>query len=313
MSITLKQLQHFVATAQTGQVSRAAQRCYVSQPSLTTSLKNLEATLNVPLFTRHAAGLRLTVHGEGFLRHAEHILHSLDVAVEETKSSVSSVEGHVRIAITDTVSEYMLPKIIGAMRRQLPRVDVEPVERNRLDIEDGLRTGAFDLALVLVSNLSRSADIRRENLLKSERRLWTALGHPLANRKSVPLREIAGLPFVLLDMDEHVETVRRYWGAVQLEPNVVFRTRSIEAVRSLVAQNVGVTILSDLVFRPWSHDGGRIRRTAMAGAVPSMDLGLAYRRDGALSKAASACAATLRLLAKTVARESRLHADDGPP
>ncbi|WP_410719643.1 LysR substrate-binding domain-containing protein, partial [Brevibacillus sp. SIMBA_040] len=77
-------------------------------------------------------------------------------------------------------------------------------------------------------------------------------------------------------------------------------------MRSLVAQNVGVTILSDLVFRPWSHDGGRIRRTVMAGSVPSMDLGLVHRRDADLSKAASACARVLRLLAKSLLRESHL-------
>ncbi|AUL46870.1 hypothetical protein BTL55_07665 [Bordetella trematum] len=311
MTVTIKQLQHFVAAAQTGQVSRAAQRCYVSQPSLTSSLKNLESALNVALFTRHAGGLRLTVQGEGFLRHAQHILHSLDSAIEETKSSVSPVEGSLRIAITDTVSEYLLPKIIAALRSQLPKVEFEPVELDRLEIEQGLRTRAFDLAVVLVSNLSPAPDIHRENLLQSERRLWTALDHPLAGRKEVTLEEIAELPFVLLDMDEHVETVHRYWSAAGLTPKVVFRSKSIEAVRSLVAQNVGVTILSDLVFRPWSHDGGRIHRSAMSAAVPSMDLGLAYAREAVLSPAANACAATLRLLARTVLRQSGLQGEAG--
>ncbi len=304
MLITLKQLQHFVAVAQTGQVSRAAQRCYISQPSLTTSLKNLEAELGVQLFTRHADGLRLTVQGEGFLRHAEHVLTTLAAAVEETRSAVSSVMGQVRIAITDTVSEYLLPQVIATIRRQLPLVAFEPVERNRIDIEEGLRSGEFDLAVVLVSNLSTAPDIRRENLLKSPRQLWTSLDHPLAREKSATLREIATLPFVLLDMDEHVETVDRYWSAMRLKPKVVFRTKSIEAVRSLVAQNVGVTILSDLVFRPWSHDGGRIRRTRVSNAVPSMDLGLAYYRGSVLSQATMAFADALRSLAKTLTRES---------
>jgi DNA-binding transcriptional LysR family regulator len=120
------------------------------------------------------------------------------------------------------------------------------------------------------------------------------------------------LPFVLLDMDEHVDTVGRYWGAMKLKPKVVFRTKSIEAVRSLIAQNVGVTILSDLVFRPWSHDGGRIRRTVVSSAVPSMDLGLAYRRGAVLSEATAASASTLRLLAKTLTRESQPRMDDEP-
>jgi DNA-binding transcriptional LysR family regulator len=312
MSVTIKQLQYFVAAAETRQVSRAAQRCYVSQPSLTTSLKNLEATLKVQLFTRHSDGLRLTVQGEGFLRHAEHILRTLDSAVEETRNSKSSVEGRVRIAITDTVSEYMLPRIIGAMRTQLPLVELEPVERNRLEIEEGLRSGEFDLAVVLVSNLSRTPDIRRENLLKSQRRLWTSFDHPLASQGPVSLRQVAELPFVLLDMDEHVDTVGRYWGASDLRPNVVFRTKSIEAVRSLVAQNIGVTILSDLVFRPWSHDGGKIRRTVLASTVPSMDLGIAYRRGALLSPAAEASANVLRLLAKTLTRESQPLSDVDP-
>ncbi|MCC9162238.1 LysR family transcriptional regulator [Alcaligenes sp. MMA] len=306
MKITIKQLEHFVAAAQTGQVSRAAQRCYVSQPSLTTSLKNLESFLGVQLFSRHSAGLRLTLHGERFLRHAEHILASLDMAVAETKDAISSVEGSVKLAITDTVSEYMLPKIIGAMRRQLPQVSFEPVERNRLQIEHGVRDGEFDLAVVLISNLTRRSDLKQERLLKSERRLWTALDHPLAAQSSVSLRELSDQAFILLDMDEHVATVNRYWSAAKLKPKVVFRTKSIEAVRSLVAQNVGVTILSDLVFRPWSHDGGRIRRTAMTGGVPSMDLGLIYRHEAQMSKAAQACANTLRLLAKSVLRESHL-------
>ena len=107
-----------------------------------------------------------------------------------------------------------------------------------------------------------------------------------------------------------METVDRYWSAQKLKPKVVFRTKSIEAVRSLVAQDVGVTILSDLVFRPWSHDGGRIRRTVMSSAVPSMDLGLAYRRGAVLSKATAACAGALRLLAKTLTRESQPRAED---
>ena len=136
------------------------------------------------------------------------------------------------------------------------------------------------------------------------RQLWKSLDHPLAREKSVALREIATLPFVLLDMDEHAETVDRYWSAMRLKPKVVFRTKSIEAVRSLVAQNVGVTTLSDLVFRPWSHDGGRIRRTRVSNAVPSMDIGLAYCRGTVRPQSTTAFAEALRSLAKTLTRES---------
>jgi len=104
---------------------------------------------------------------------------------------VSSVTGQVRIAITDTVSECLLLKVIAVICRQLPLVAFEPAERNRIDLEEGLRSGEFDLAVVLVSNLSTAPDIRRENLLKSTRQLWTSLDHPLAREKSVALRSLA--------------------------------------------------------------------------------------------------------------------------
>ena len=229
---------------------------------------------------------------------------ALAAAAEETRSAISSATGRVRIAITDTISEYLLPKVIAVIRRQLPLVKFEPVERNRSDIGEGLRSGEFDLAVVLVSNLSTAPDIGRENLLKSPRQLWTSLDDPLAREESVTLRETSTPPFVLLDIDEHVETVDRYWSALRLKPKVVFRTKSIEAVHSLVAQNVGVNILSDLVLRQWSHDGGRVRRTRVSNAVPSIDLGLAYCRGTVLSQATTAFAEALRSLAKTLTRES---------
>jgi DNA-binding transcriptional LysR family regulator len=303
MRITTKQLSHFVATAQTGQVSRAAARCFVSQPSLTASLKKLENALEVPLFTRHADGLRLTAQGEGFLRHAQHVLMTLETATEEARSSASTVSGAVRLPITDTISQYLLPRILLPLRRQLPQIDIEFMEEDRAQIERGLNLGKHHLGVMLVSNFIAGPNIQIETLAKSPRRLWSAPDHPLAARKSVSLKEIAPLPYVLLDMDDHVRTVERYWGAVGMKPNVVFRSKSIEAVRSLVSQGLGVTILSDLVFRAWSHDGGRIRRTPIARSVPAMALGLAFRSGISLSPAAEAVANALRVMTKSLDRE----------
>ena len=107
-------------------------------------------------------------------------------------------------------------------------------------------------------------------------------------------------------MDEHADTVGRYWRSFGLEPNVVFRSKSIEAVRSLVAKNLSVTILSDLVYRQWSHDGGRIRRRALSNAIPSMDLGLGYLRGAQLTSAANALANLLRSSSKVLLKESLL-------
>jgi DNA-binding transcriptional LysR family regulator len=297
LQITLRQLTYFVAAAETGQVSRAAARCYVSQPSLTIALKNLEDVLQVRLFTRHPDGLRLTVHGESFLHHAEHVLATLDAAVEETRGASSAVSGAIVIPVTDTISQYLLPRILIPMRKRLPNIRIDFVEGHRDDIQKKIISGEYPFALLLVSNIEAHRDIRIERLKQSPRKLWTALGHPMSLRDQVGLEEIQALPFILLDMDDHVRTVEGYWGKWGLTPNVVFRTKSIEAVRSLVAQDVGVTILSDLVFRTWSHDGGRIHRTRIVQPVPSMDIGLAIREDAELSPASAVVLTTLRSLA----------------
>lgn len=297
MQLTLRQLHYFVAAAETLQVSRAAARCFVSQPSLTIALKNLEDTLQVRLFTRHPDGLKLTVHGESFLRHAEHVLASLQAGVEETRAASSLVTGNVTIPVTDTISQYFLPRVLMPMRHRLPGIELKFIESQREDIEASLLSGEYDFALLLVSNISPAPGIQIERLSQSPRKLWTAVTHPFTSRDQVTLQEIQALPFVLLDMDDHIRTVEGYWGRHKLAPNVIFRTKSIEAVRSLVAQDFGVTILSDLVFRTWSYDGGRIHRTKIRQAVPSMDIGLAIREDADLTLAVQAVLAALRSFA----------------
>ncbi|NPC56912.1 LysR family transcriptional regulator [Caenimonas soli] len=293
--VTLKQLTHFLAVAELGQVSRAADHCHVTQPALTTSLKNLESEVGAELFVRHSGGLRITPRGENFLQHVQHVFSTLESAIGEARSETNSAEGMVSLAITDTVSGYLLPWLLPVIRQQLPQVEVKLQERNRDEIEKGLRSGRHDLAIVLVSNLSDSKDIARETLLRSPRRLWTSWDHPLARRSDVSLKEVAAMDYILLDMDEHVDTVKRYWARFGLEPKIVFRSKSIEAVRSLVAKNEGVTILSDLVYRQWSHDGGRIRRWPLTDSIPSMDLGLAQVRGLKLTPAAAAMARVLRI------------------
>lgn len=90
----------------------------------------------------------------------------------------------------------------------------------------------------------------------------------------------------MLTVDEAKHTSMRYWAHAALEPKTIFRTSSVEAVRSMVAGGMGIAILSDLIYRPWSLEGQRIETRVIEDEVPSMDVGLAWRRDTKLSEAA---------------------------
>jgi len=273
---TLRQLQHFIAIADTGQVSKAAQRCNVTQSSMTASLKALEATVGTSLFTRHAGGVRLTDAGVCFLRYAHQIDNGLHEAMESVGLKASNASGPLRIGVTETISAYMLSSLIRALEKKFPALEPAFIELNRSVIQVDIRDGKLDMALLLASNFPEDKTLQCQSLIRSPRHLWAQPDHPLMSASRVSLDDVARQRYILLDMDEHVSTVEKYWTHYGLRPNIGYRSSSIEAVRSLVAAGQGVTILSDLVYRPWSLDGHRIVRRQLTDPIPSMDVGIVW-------------------------------------
>jgi DNA-binding transcriptional LysR family regulator len=104
----------------------------------------------------------------------------------------------------------------------------------------------------------------------------------------VTLRDIRPEPYITLTIDEAEDTTLRYWRQYGSAPNVTFRTSSMEAIRNLVATGAGVTILSDMVYRPWSLEGDRLEAMSMFEPIPSMDVGIAWKRGAKLTRYAKA-------------------------
>lgn len=301
MSYTLQQLRHFVAVAESGSVSRAAERCHISQPSLSSSLKNLGDSLASNLVTRHRNGVALTTDGERFLRHAQQILAAVDKATMDMVQSPRHLKGTLSIGVTETISGALVPLILMEGRRQFPEVNVEIIEDERPGVEQALMDGRIDFAVLLVSNIEATPGISVRPMLKSARKLWTSVEHPLLTQATISLRDVAEHGYILLDRDEHIQTALKYWNRYALTPRVILRTKSTEAIRSLVSEGFGVTILSDLTYREWSHEGGRIARRSLVEAIPSMDVGVAYRRGETLTPIAQAFSDFLRTLMRTQA------------
>lgn len=127
-----------------------------------------------------------------------------------------------------------------------------------------------------------------ESLLVSPYRLWLPLGHPLTDAEAISLDQLADEPLILLTVDEIEESTRRLMGAMSVRPDIAFRTRSVEAVRSLVATGAGVALLPSLVYRPWSLEGDRIEIRDVSGDLPSVQVGLCWRKGAPLSAVARA-------------------------
>lgn len=283
MAFTLRQLQFFVAAAEAGSVSGASRALSISQSSVTESIQALEDDLGVPLFDRQARGLLITHKGSAFLRHARQILGDVAAARTSFRSDAEQTTGRLSLGVTSLVAGYVLSDILRRFRRAHPLVELNVIEDTGDYLQHLLIGGELDVAVLLTSSVKDRLALHVETLLVSPYRLWLPLGHPLAQQEAIALEELAGRPMIQLMVDEIEESTRRLTAALPVKPEIAFRTRSVEAVRSLVATGAGLAILPSLVYRPWSLEGDRIEIRDASGDLPSVQVGLAWRRGAPLS------------------------------
>lgn len=288
LRFTLRQLQYFAMAARVGQISLAATECHVSQSTMTSAISELERVLGAELFERNRTGVSLTYQGHLFLRHAQAVLEAANEAARQPFREQGEVSGTLHLAASYTVLGYYLLPFIAKFQQLNPLARIVPVEQDRERLEASIAAGELELGLALISNLRDPKRFGRLVLARSRRQLWVSADHPLAEASQVSLREVAEHPYILPMVDEGDVSAMRYWARARLQPASLLRTSSMEAVREMVALGLGVTILSDMIFRPWSLDGRRIRRVQVKSAIPPMEAGLIWRRGATLSPLAKA-------------------------
>jgi DNA-binding transcriptional LysR family regulator len=283
MAFTLRQLQFFIAAAEQGSVSGAARALSISQSSVTEAIRALEDDLGVNLFDRQARGIEITHRGSAFLRHARQILADVATARTTFKDDAETATGKLSLGVTSLVAGYVLSDILSRFRRAFPQVELNVIEDNGEYLQHLLIGGELDVAVLLTSSVKDRMALHVETLLVSPYRLWLPLAHPLAQQEAIALDELAGQPLIQLMVDEIEESTRSLMAALAVKPQIAFRTRSVEAVRSLVATGAGLAILPSLVYRPWSLEGDRIEIRDVSGDLPSVQVGLAWRRGAPLA------------------------------
>lgn len=273
---TLRQLHYFAAVARIGQISAAAAEVGLSQSAMTLAMAELERVLGSPLLERGRNGVALTAEGQAFLQHAHAVLQTADEAARLPFRRQAGLSGCVELAATYTVLGYFLLPALARFRQLHPLVQVKLTELPRPQIEARLHAGQLQLAALLLSNLAQPEGLATRVLARSRRQLWVAGEHALAALGSASWAQIERHPYILPMVDEGDDNALRYWQAAGRAPPEFIRTSSMEALREMVALGLGVTILSDMVFRPWSLDGRRIRAIPVDDRLPVMEVGLAW-------------------------------------
>lgn len=198
----LRHLRYFAAVAETGHMTRAAQRLGIQQPPLSQQIRALERGLGVVLFTRHPKGVTLTTAGTQFLVEARRILDGV-AAMEQRMASVArGLRGLLTVGFTSSAAAHAFtPRVLRACRREYPDIEIQISENNAAELTDAVAAGRVHCALLRVP-VTRPAGVSFETLLSEPVVLALPIDHPLAERFGaedvVPWRALQDEPLVLV-------------------------------------------------------------------------------------------------------------------
>lgn len=289
---TLRQLQYAVAVADTLSFRQAAERCHVSQPSLSAQLAQLESALGVRLFERDRKRVLPTEAGKDLVRRARQILIEADDFIVAAKHLGDPLTGTLRIGVIPTISPYLLPRIAPALRSHYPRLTVNWVEDKTEALLRQLDAGNVDAALLALE--ADIGDVEREVVARDPFVLATPPNHPLGAKTSpATTADLTGAGVLLLD-DGHC--FRNQALAVCSNANareLEFRATSLSTLAQMVAGGGGVTLLPELAVPTEAGRAGLSVRP-FAKPAPCRTIALAWRKASPLGEALKQIAGTIR-------------------
>ena len=286
--VTLRQFRYFVAVAEGGSVASASRMLSIAQSALTKSLLELEGEIGSPLFVRSPKGMTLTPQGHRFLVGARKVIGSVADALRlQAADAAGEISGVLSVGVTSLVAGYYLSELFSRFRRNCPAVEVYVTEDAPRFLEHLLINGELDVAIMVSNALAEPQAMVAETLTRSQNRVWLPSNHPLTAQPEVTLADCAACDQIVLDADRIDDLMKGVWARHQLKPRVILRTSSLEAVRSLVGAGAGIAVLPDFLYRPWTLDAEHVEVRRLRDEVPTVDVGLVWRRGSGLKPAAS--------------------------
>jgi LysR family hydrogen peroxide-inducible transcriptional activator len=297
--VTLTELRYIVAVARERHFGRAAEACFVSQPTLSVAVKKLEEELGVTLFERGPGEVSVTPPGQKIVEQAQRVLEEAARVRELAAAGRDPLLGPLRLGAIYTIGPYLLPKLVPIMRRSAPSMPLHIQENFTHRLSESLKSGEVDAILIALP--FDEPGIATRAVYDEPFLVAVPKGHGWEARKRISADELASESLLLLgeghcfrdQVLEFCHTLRAR------DRNSLARTvegGSLETIRQMVAGGVGVTVLPSTSVNSNSGPGDLIRILPFARPVPSRRVGLAWRRSfprpeaiEALRKAILAC------------------------
>ncbi len=290
MLMELHQLAYFVAVAEEGNFTRAAERLHVAQPGVSAQVRRLERELGQELLDRSGRTVRLTDVGAAALPHARAALAAVRGVREAVDELAGLVRGQVAIGAVTSAGPVRLPDLLAGFHERYPAVEITLSEANTGEMLAGLREGRLDLAVVGLST-EPPPGIATQVLLDEPFLAVTAKDGPL-DRAEVAIRDLDGLPLMALPKGTGLRTaLDTAFAREGLTPRIAFEAADPNVLVQLAVRGLGVAIVPESLGR---YHQAELRVVEIAGPGLRGVLALAWRTEGPLSPAARALIAFAR-------------------
>ena len=278
MRFTLKHLEYFVATAETGSIKLASEVIRISQPSISSAISHLERELGVQLFVRHhAQGLSLTSSGKRMMREAKLLLRQAEGLYTLAGELNDDVSGPLSVGCFVTLAPMIMPELGHTFATAHPDVKLGITEGDPRSLLEDLRRVEIDVAICY--DLQVPDDVVFEPLATLPPHVLLAKDHPLAAKGEVHLRDLADEPMILLDLPYSRQYFFAMFQSEEIKPNVYSRSRNQEVVRTMVANGFGFTIANVRPRNLTALDGRELASVPLRGDYKPMTIGIATLRQ----------------------------------
>jgi LysR family hydrogen peroxide-inducible transcriptional activator len=279
--MNFRALQYFVKLAELKHFSKAANACFVSQPTLSTQIAKLEDELGVSLVERAPRQIMLTPIGEDIAHRAKHVLRDIEHIKDAARRSKDPETGTIKLGIFPTLAPYLLPHVIPVICQRYPELRLQLAEEKTEDILNMLDQGRLDAGLLALP----IDDHGMEMEILFEEPFVTAMpaSHPLTDKKVICLKDLEGEELLLLEeghcLRQHALAVCALAGAHE---RVDFHATSMETLRQMVAANAGVTLMPVLSVKPPIAATDNIALRPFESPAPSRTIALVWRSSSPL-------------------------------
>ena len=279
--MNLRDLKYLVALADLRHFGKAADACFVSQPTLSTQIRKLEDELGVVLVERAPRKVMLTAAGLDVVQRARRIVADVEQMREAARRSRDPESGTLRLGVFPTLGPYLLPHVVPTLRARFPQLELLLVEEKSDELLQRLREGKLDAALLALP--LHDDQLHAEFLFEEPFVLAAPQQHPLARRSALDAAELSDETLLLLEdghcLRDQALDVCRLSGAREKSG---FRATSLETLRQMVAAGVGVTLLPALTVHEPIAQPANIRLVPFRGTAPSRRIALVWRKSSAL-------------------------------